>query len=64
MRDRQAIDKEILELQEKLNNIPEQRCEVYQRICGYFRATKNWNIGKAEEYKERKTFAVPAVCAG
>lgn len=32
--------------------------EVYSRITGYFRPVKNWNIGKREEFKERKTYKV------
>ncbi|MEM0372923.1 MAG: anaerobic ribonucleoside-triphosphate reductase, partial [archaeon] len=32
------------------------KCEVYSRVVGYFRPVQNWNIGKQEEYKQRKTF--------
>lgn len=32
--------------------------EVYSRVVGYFRPVKNWNKGKREEYKDRKTFKV------
>jgi len=32
-------------------------CEVYSRITGYIRPINNWNNGKQEEFKERKTFA-------
>ena len=32
--------------------------EVYSRITGYYRPVKNWNIGKAEEFRERKTYNV------
>lgn len=35
--------------------------EVYSRITGYYRPVKNWNIGKAEEFKERKTYVVEGV---
>ena len=31
-------------------------CEVYSRVCGYYRPTSRWNKGKQEEFKERKTF--------
>jgi len=31
-------------------------CEVFSRIVGYFRPIKNWNAGKAEEFKLRKTY--------
>jgi anaerobic ribonucleoside-triphosphate reductase len=33
------------------------RCEVFSRIVGYFRPVRNWNDGKSEEYKDRKTFS-------
>ena len=35
--------------------------EVYSRITGYYRPVKNWNIGKAEEFRERKTYDVEGV---
>ncbi len=31
-------------------------CEVYSRIVGYLRPTQNWNEGKQEEFKDRRTF--------
>ena len=30
--------------------------EVYSRITGYYRPVANWNDGKIEEYKHRKTY--------
>jgi anaerobic ribonucleoside-triphosphate reductase len=30
-------------------------CEVYSRVVGYFRPTRFWNVGKQQEFKERKT---------
>lgn len=33
-------------------------CEVFSRVCGYFRPVSNWNKGKREEFKERKVFEV------
>ena len=35
-----------------------QPAEVYSRITGYYRPVKNWNIGKAKEYSERKTYDI------
>lgn len=32
-------------------------CEVYSRITGYYRPVKNWNDGKAQEFKDRKTYS-------
>ena len=34
------------------------QCEVYSRVCGYFRPVSNWNKGKKEEFKDRKTFEI------
>lgn len=33
-----------------------QRCEVYSRVVGYIRPTKQWNPGKQSEFKDRLTF--------
>lgn len=35
-----------------------QKAEVYSRITGYYRPVQNWNDGKLEEYKERKTYNI------
>jgi ribonucleoside-triphosphate reductase len=32
--------------------------EIYSRITGYYRPVRNWNDGKAEEFKKRKLYAV------
>ncbi len=34
------------------------KTEIYSRVCGYFRPVKNWNKGKKEEFKDRKTYVV------
>ena len=31
-------------------------CEVYSRVVGYLRPVDQWNAGKQEEFRERKTF--------
>jgi anaerobic ribonucleoside-triphosphate reductase len=36
-----------------------QPCEVYSRIVGYLRPVQQWNIGKKEEFEQRKEFKVP-----
>lgn len=36
-------------------------CEVYSRVVGYIRPINQWNRGKLEEYKERKTFKLKGV---
>ncbi len=32
------------------------KCEVYSRVVGYLRPIDQWNPGKQEEFKQRKTF--------
>ncbi len=32
--------------------------EVYSRITGYYRPVKNWNVGKTEEFKNRKVYDI------
>lgn len=32
--------------------------EVYSRITGYYRPVQNWNAGKSQEFKERKTYNI------
>ncbi len=34
------------------------RTEVYSRITGYYRPVQNWNDGKSQEFKERKTYNI------
>lgn len=31
-------------------------CEVYSRIVGYMRPVQQWNVGKVQEFKDRKEF--------
>ncbi|HSA08642.1 MAG TPA: ribonucleoside triphosphate reductase, partial [Candidatus Moranbacteria bacterium] len=38
----------------------EQKTEIYSRVVGYIRPVQQWNKGKQEEFKDRKTFAVAA----
>jgi ribonucleoside-triphosphate reductase len=35
-----------------------ETAEVYSRITGYYRPVQNWNDGKTQEYKQRKTYNV------
>ena len=35
-----------------------KEAEVYSRITGYYRPVKNWNDGKAQEYRERKVYNI------
>ena len=40
-----------------------EKCEVYSRVTGYFRPVANWNKGKKEEFKERRTFRIAGTVA-
>jgi len=35
--------------------------EVFSRITGYFRPIENWNKGKQQEFKDRKTYGLKGV---
>ena len=37
-----------------------EQMTVYSRVCGYFSPLSQWNKGKKEEFKMRKTFNVNA----
>jgi ribonucleoside-triphosphate reductase len=41
-------------------NCPEcgKETEVWSRVTGYLRPVKNYNLGKKEEYKNRKVFSM------
>ncbi len=43
--------KERASLKKKVLAVP---CEIYSRVVGYYRPVQNWNIGKRQEFKERK----------
>lgn len=34
------------------------RCEIYSRVVGYIRPVEAWNVGKQEEFRDRKTYKV------
>ena len=37
-----------------------ERTEIYSRITGYYRPVQNWNDGKAQEFRDRRTYDVGA----
>ena len=39
-----------------------QKCERFSRVVGYFRPIDLWNVGKQEEFKDRKVFKVEEHC--
>lgn len=38
--------------------IERQECLIYSRVVGWMTPLRNWNKGKQEEYKDRKTFKI------
>ena len=36
--------------------MPRTKCEVWSRSVGYLRPVEQWNEGKQQEFKDRKTF--------
>ena len=32
-------------------------CLVFSRVCGYMQPVQSWNIGKQQEFKDRKVFS-------
>ena len=34
------------------------KVEVFSRVTGFFRPVQEWNKGKQQEFKDRKTFKV------
>jgi anaerobic ribonucleoside-triphosphate reductase len=45
-------------MKEELKKVKIIPCEVYSRVVGYFRPVQNWNPGKQQEFKERKTVKI------
>lgn len=50
--------KELNDSIDSINGVKRQECEVYSRVVGYLRPTKQWNKGKKAEFGDRKTFKV------
>lgn len=36
--------------------MPRTKCERYSRVVGYLSPVSQWNKGKQEEYRDRKTY--------
>ena len=56
VKEKSKIDLKIEELENQLTKVQGKETEQYARIVGYYRAIKNWNKGKKEEYKYRVNF--------
>ena len=58
MRNLEAIEKDLLAARETLSSVKGTPAEVYSRIVGYYRSVRNWNLGKREEYGERRLYRI------
>ncbi len=54
----EEINAEIESVKNELNDVHGTETEVYARIVGYYRAVRNWNKGKRDEFNNRKLFSV------
>ena len=52
------IERDIAAARAELENVHGTETEVYARIVGYYRAVKNWNKGKSDEFNQRRMFEV------
>lgn len=52
------VEAEIEQVKKELSDLHGTQTEVYARIVGYYRAVRNWNKGKADEFKLRKVFTL------
>ena len=41
----------------ELKDEERQPCECWSRCMGYFRPVSDWNVGKKQEYADRKYFS-------
>lgn len=58
MRTPEEIEYEIEETKAELENVHGTETEVYSRIVGYYRAVRNWNKGKRDEFEHRTMFSI------
>lgn len=42
--------------EKSLNDKERTRCEVWTRVMGYYRPVDYFNLGKQQEFKDRKYF--------
>ena len=43
----------------QLKDEERQRCEIWSRVMGYHRPISSFNIGKKQEYADRKNYIEP-----
>ena len=58
MRNLEDIERDLAAAREALSSVEGTPAEVYSRIVGYYRSVRNWNLGKREEYGERRLYRI------
>lgn len=58
MDDVKELENKIGEVKLKMENAGNDTAEIYQKITGYARPVSNWNVGKKEEYKDRREYNI------
>ena len=58
MRNLEVIENDLAAAREALSSVKGTPAEVYSRIVGYYRSVRNWNLGKREEYGERRLYRI------
>jgi len=58
MRNLEVIENDLATAREALSSVQGTPAEVYSRIVGYYRSVRNWNLGKREEYGERRLYRI------
>jgi len=58
MRNLEVIKMDLAAAREALSSVEGTPAEVYSRIVGYYRSVRNWNLGKREEYGERRLYRI------
>ncbi|TFG82401.1 MAG: hypothetical protein E4H20_07750 [Spirochaetales bacterium] len=60
---RKVKEAQLAELKAALVTVEGTPTEVYSRIVGYYRAVRNWNAGKREEFSSRKEYDIASPTA-
>jgi hypothetical protein len=49
----------VSEVKVELKEDERQKCEVWSRVMGYHRPIAGYNVGKKQEFQDRKNFKEP-----
>jgi len=56
----EKIDEQIAQIEARLNDprLCEGTADTYTRVSGYYRPAENFNLGKQEEFTQRREYAL------